>query len=73
MGGGHHDHPPKIVIPDWRIYKVEDIPRLVRVQNILATKGLKDPWLRYVTSNTVKWATKLGIIIIIMRLYKSHS
>lgn len=48
MGGGHHDHPPKIVIPDWRIYKVEDIPELVRVQKILAVKGLKDPWLRFV-------------------------
>lgn len=46
MGGDHHHHGPKVVIPDWRIYKVEDAPELVRVQKMLAAKGLKDPWLR---------------------------
>ena len=40
MGGG----PPKI--PDYRIYKVEDAPLLMRTQEKLAAHGLKDPWLR---------------------------
>ncbi|CAN8012008.1 unnamed protein product [Ixodes pacificus] len=40
---GHHGIPK---IPDYRIYKVEDVPRLVRAQKILASKGLRDPWLR---------------------------
>uniref|UniRef100_A0A1B6LA68 NADH dehydrogenase [ubiquinone] 1 beta subcomplex subunit 3 n=1 Tax=Graphocephala atropunctata TaxID=36148 RepID=A0A1B6LA68_9HEMI len=44
MGGDHHHH--KVEVPDYRIYKVEDIPELVRVQKELARKGLKDPWLR---------------------------
>ncbi|XP_044745597.1 NADH dehydrogenase [ubiquinone] 1 beta subcomplex subunit 3 [Coccinella septempunctata] len=48
MGGhdhGHH-HGPPYTIPDYRIYKVEDAPLLLRTQNALAAKGLKDPWLR---------------------------
>lgn len=45
MGGGH-DHHHKVEIPDYRIYKVEDVPELVRVQKNLAKLGLKDPWLR---------------------------
>lgn len=40
MGGG------TVKIPDYRIYKVEDAPQLVEVQNKLARHGLKDPWLR---------------------------
>ncbi|KAA0194093.1 hypothetical protein HAZT_HAZT008023 [Hyalella azteca] len=32
--------------PDWRSYKVDDYPELVRVRNALASHGLKDPWLR---------------------------
>lgn len=32
--------------PDWRKYKVDDIPALVNVRNALASQGLKDPWLR---------------------------
>ena len=60
--GHHGPHQPKSVInyyipdagheiepfkaPDWRIYKVENAPELVKAQNILAAKGLKDPWLR---------------------------
>ncbi|XP_054275453.1 NADH dehydrogenase [ubiquinone] 1 beta subcomplex subunit 3-like [Macrosteles quadrilineatus] len=47
MGGDHHgEHHHKTVIPDYRIYKVEDAPELVRVQKELAKLGLKDPWLR---------------------------
>ncbi|RZC31929.1 NDUF B12 domain containing protein [Asbolus verrucosus] len=43
MGGGHHE-PYKV--PDYRIYKVEDIPQLATTQRALAAQGLKDPWLR---------------------------
>lgn len=45
MGGHGHDHEP-YKIPDYRIYKVEDVPKLVTVQKMLAAQGLKDPWLR---------------------------
>lgn len=47
MGGhdAHHGGPPyKIPSPD--IYKVEDVPELKRIQEKLAQRGLKDPWLR---------------------------
>ncbi|XP_050520433.1 NADH dehydrogenase [ubiquinone] 1 beta subcomplex subunit 3 [Daktulosphaira vitifoliae] len=40
--GGHN----KIEIPDYRIYKVENVPELMKVKAILATEDLKDPWLR---------------------------
>ena len=43
MGGGAF---PKI--PDYRSYKVEDAPELVKLQQKLAKHGLKDPWIRYV-------------------------
>jgi len=33
-------------VPDWKTYKVENAPELIRVQEALARKGLKDPWLR---------------------------
>jgi len=42
--GGHGHQPYKIPNPD--IYKVEDVPELKKVQENLAKKGLKDPWLR---------------------------
>lgn len=45
--GGDHGH-PKLEVPDYRIYKVEDCPKLLKVQRALAQKGLKDPWLRFV-------------------------
>lgn len=45
MGGGHDNH-HKIEIPDYRIYRVEDSPDLLKVQRKLAQLGLKDPWLR---------------------------
>ena len=45
MGGHHHEvHVPKV--PDYSIYKIEDAPELVKLQERLAKKGLKDPWLR---------------------------
>ena len=41
--GGH----PKIVIPDYKKYVVDqNTPELLKVQERLAAKGLKDPWLR---------------------------
>ncbi len=43
---GHHDHHHDFKIPDWKQYKVEDAPELVTLRNMLAAKGLKDPWLR---------------------------
>jgi len=50
MGGGHGDghghHGPAYKIPDYKIYKVEDVPHLVTVRDALAKQGLKDPWLR---------------------------
>ena len=33
-------------VPDWKVYKVENVPELMRVQEALAKKGLSDPWLR---------------------------
>ncbi|XP_020283854.1 NADH dehydrogenase [ubiquinone] 1 beta subcomplex subunit 3 [Pseudomyrmex gracilis] len=42
--GGHSHQPYKIPSPD--VYKLEDVPELQRVQEKLAKKGLKDPWLR---------------------------
>jgi len=41
MGGGAH--PP---IPDYKKYKIDGIKELEWVQNELAKKGLKDPWIR---------------------------
>jgi hypothetical protein len=52
MGGdhthGHHDHGHhhEFKVPDYKKYKVENAPELVTVRNMLAQKGLKDPWLR---------------------------
>ncbi len=33
--------------PDWRLFKVENAPELLSIQNRLAARGLKDPWLRF--------------------------
>ncbi|KAL1115275.1 hypothetical protein AAG570_007306 [Ranatra chinensis] len=46
-------------IPDYRIYRVEDAPELVRCQQALAQKGLKDPWLRNEVwrFNVQEWGT----------------
>lgn len=40
--GGHH----VMKVPDWKTYKVQNVPELMRVQEALAKKGLSDPWLR---------------------------
>uniref|UniRef100_A0A0K8TNQ9 NADH dehydrogenase [ubiquinone] 1 beta subcomplex subunit 3 n=1 Tax=Tabanus bromius TaxID=304241 RepID=A0A0K8TNQ9_TABBR len=42
--GGHGHAPYKV--PDPSIYKVENAPQLLQVQQALARQGLKDPWLR---------------------------
>lgn len=42
MGG----HKLPVNIPNPNIYKVEDVPELKYVQDELAKRGLKDPWLR---------------------------
>ena len=48
MGGDHgHGHHGVMRVPDWKIYKLEDAPELLRVKEALAKKGLSDPWLRY--------------------------
>ncbi|XP_014289799.1 NADH dehydrogenase [ubiquinone] 1 beta subcomplex subunit 3 [Halyomorpha halys] len=46
MGHGHHDFGERMKIPDYRIYKVADAPEILNIQEVLASKGLKDPWLR---------------------------
>ncbi|XP_077997593.1 NADH dehydrogenase [ubiquinone] 1 beta subcomplex subunit 3-like [Glandiceps talaboti] len=33
-------------IPDWKKWRVQDVPELKEVEDVLAKKGLKDPWLR---------------------------
>ncbi|XP_022105975.1 NADH dehydrogenase [ubiquinone] 1 beta subcomplex subunit 3-like [Acanthaster planci] len=33
-------------IPDWNKWKVEDVPELKEIQDRLARRGLRDPWLR---------------------------
>lgn len=46
MGHGHEHHKPKkMELPDYRIWKIEGTP-LEEVQQKLAEKGLRDPWLR---------------------------
>lgn len=46
MGGHGHGHHEPYTIPDYKIYKVADIPELVTIEKALAAQGLKDPWLR---------------------------
>ncbi|XP_069082182.1 NADH dehydrogenase [ubiquinone] 1 beta subcomplex subunit 3 [Pleurodeles waltl] len=50
MGHGHehgagHGHGGKVQLPDHRMWKVEGTPLEV-VQQRLARRGLRDPWLR---------------------------
>ncbi|NP_001165789.1 NADH dehydrogenase [ubiquinone] 1 beta subcomplex subunit 3 [Nasonia vitripennis] len=57
MGGHHHVKLPNV--PDPSIYKVEDAKDLLKVQERLAKKGLKDPWMRnYVWRCTIDKADK---------------
>lgn len=41
LGHGH-----KMIISDYRKYKIEDVPKMQRFTQELADKGLKDPWAR---------------------------
>jgi hypothetical protein len=43
-----HHETAKFVCPDYKIYKVENAPELLKIQQKLAEKGLKDHWLRYI-------------------------
>ncbi|XP_044288011.1 NADH dehydrogenase [ubiquinone] 1 beta subcomplex subunit 3 [Varanus komodoensis] len=43
MGHGHEHS--KVKLPDYRMWKIEGTP-LQTVQEMLARRGLKDPWLR---------------------------
>lgn len=53
MGGhghgdhGHHHHDP-YTVPKASIYKIENAPQVLEVQQALAKRGLKDPWARLV-------------------------
>lgn len=48
MGGhGHGDHHAPYKVPKADIYKVADSAELLEVEQALARRGLKDPWLRY--------------------------
>lgn len=58
MGHGHNPN-PGWKIPDASIYKLEDAPELVKFQEKLAKKGLKDPWLR---NHVWKFNPKYGTI-----------
>jgi hypothetical protein len=40
-------HTEEFQAPDWRLFKVENAPELLSVQQRLAARGLKDPWLRF--------------------------
>ena len=46
-----HHGAEKFKCPDYKIYKIENAPDLLKVQQKLAAKGLKDPWLRYLMSS----------------------
>ncbi|XP_017881847.1 NADH dehydrogenase [ubiquinone] 1 beta subcomplex subunit 3 [Ceratina calcarata] len=46
MGGHGHGHEPPYTVPKPDIYKVEEVPELMKLREELAEKGLKDPWLR---------------------------
>lgn len=51
MGGdGHGHHHAPYVVPKPEVYanQVDKIRELNRLQNELAKRGLKDPWIRFV-------------------------
>jgi len=46
-GHGHgHGDAHKFNVPDWKQYKIDGIKELEWTQKSLASKGLRDPWLR---------------------------
>ncbi|XP_046973717.1 NADH dehydrogenase [ubiquinone] 1 beta subcomplex subunit 3 [Vanessa cardui] len=44
MGG--HGHEPPYTIPKHTEFQIKGIPQLEELQEALARKGLKDPWIR---------------------------
>lgn len=49
MGGhGHHHEPYTVPKPEIYSNQVEKIEELNYIQNELAKRGLKDPWMRFV-------------------------
>ncbi|CAG9131321.1 hypothetical protein JYU34_014867 [Plutella xylostella] len=46
MGGHGHGHEPPYRIPDASTFQVKGIPQLEALEEALAQKGLKDPWIR---------------------------
>lgn len=66
MGGGEHHH-EHFKIPDWRMYKVENCPELMQVQQSLNRVGLKDPWLRY--ENKIEDLAKNNFIYLLEMRY----
>lgn len=49
MGGhGHHHDPYTVPKPEIYNNQVEKIRQLSKLQNDLAKRGLKDPWIRFV-------------------------
>lgn len=54
MGGHDHHHAP-YTVPKPEIYnnQVEKIEHLNYLQNELAKRGLKDPWIRFVFNQTL--------------------
>lgn len=45
-GHDHHHVPYVVPKPEYYANKVDKVPELVMVQEELAKRGLKDPWLR---------------------------
>lgn len=46
MGGHDHHHHEPYKVPDYKIYRVEDVPLLMKTKQALEAQGLSDPWLR---------------------------
>lgn len=44
--GMGHGHGEQYEIPNYKIYKVDDVPQLMATKRALAAQGLSDPWLR---------------------------
>jgi len=66
-------HLPKGVrIPDWRKYSTKGLPELVDVEERLAARGLKNPWLRNEAwrFNRRLWGTSMDRWLFMFRYIK---
>ncbi|KAF5294102.1 hypothetical protein FQR65_LT10926 [Abscondita terminalis] len=63
MGGHGEQH---LKVPDYRIYKVENVPELVKLQKMLAAQGLSDPWARNEVwrYDPKQWGTQRGRMLL---------